>query len=93
MLLFVCISNTADGPQRARLTFVLTATLSPCLSVVTKDLPGSRLLILLILLIPCLSRCKFSTLTLRQPMIEFYLLTIAINSHAFRDGNHNKILN
>ena len=32
------------------------------------SLPGSRLTILL-------SRCKFSTLTTRQPMVEFYLLT------------------
>ena len=32
------------------------------------SLPGSRLTIFL-------SRCKFSTLTTRQPMIEFYLLT------------------
>ena len=43
------------------------------LPVVTKDLPisppGSRLTIFL-------SRCKFSTLTTRQPiMVEFYLLT------------------
>ena len=30
--------------------------------------PGSRLIIFL-------SRCKFSTLTTRQPMVEFYLLT------------------
>ena len=32
------------------------------------SLPGSRLPIFL-------SRCKFSTLTTRQPMVEFYLLT------------------
>ena len=32
------------------------------------SLPGSRLMIFL-------SRCKFSTLTTRQPMVEFYLLT------------------
>ena len=32
------------------------------------SLPGSRLTIFL-------SRCKFSTLTTRQPMVEFYLLT------------------
>ena len=43
------------------------------LPVVTKDLPtvslpGSRLATFL-------SRCKFSTLTTRQPMVEFYLLT------------------
>ena len=32
------------------------------------SLPGSRLIIFL-------SRCKFSTLTTRQPMVKFYLLT------------------
>ena len=32
------------------------------------SLPGSRLTFFL-------SRCKFSTLTTRQPMVEFYLLT------------------
>ena len=41
------------------------------LSVVTKDLPISPRFT------PYnfLSRCKFSTLTTRQPMVEFYLLT------------------
>ena len=41
------------------------------LPVVTKDLPISPRFT------PChfLSRCKFSTLTTRQPMVEFYLLT------------------
>ena len=41
------------------------------LPVVTKDLPISRRFT------PYnfLSRCKFSTLTTRQPMVEFYLLT------------------
>ena len=41
------------------------------LPVVTKDLPISPLFT------PYnfLSRCKFSTLTTRQPMVEFYLLT------------------
>ena len=41
------------------------------LPVVTKDLPISPRLP------PCnfLSRCKFSTPTTRQPMVEFYLLT------------------
>ena len=32
------------------------------------SLPGSRLTF-------CLSRCKFSTLTTRQPIVEFYVLT------------------
>ena len=42
------------------------------LPVVTKDLPISPLFT------PYnfLSRCKFSTLTTRQPMVEFYLLTL-----------------
>ena len=43
------------------------------LPVVTKDLPslpGSRLTTFL-------SRCKFSTLTTRQSMVEFYLLTFS----------------
>ena len=41
------------------------------LPVVTKDLPISPRFT------PYnfLSRCKFSTLTIRQPMVEFYLLT------------------
>ena len=39
--------------------------------VVTKDLPISPRFTPYIFL----SRCKFSTLTTRQPMVEFYLLT------------------
>ena len=41
------------------------------LPVVTKDLPISPRFTPYNLL----SRCKFSTLTTRQPMVEFYLLT------------------
>ena len=41
------------------------------LSVVTKDLPISPRFTPY----DFLSRCKFSTLTTRQPMVEFYLLT------------------
>ena len=41
------------------------------LSVVTKDLPISPRFTPYTFL----SRCKFSTLTTRQPMVEFYLLT------------------
>ena len=41
------------------------------LPVVTKDLPISPLFTPY----DFLSRCKFSTLTTRQPMVEFYLLT------------------
>ena len=41
------------------------------LPVVTKDLPISPRFKTFIFL----SRCKFSTLTTRQPMVEFYLLT------------------
>ena len=41
------------------------------LPVVTKDLPLSPRFTPY----DFLSRCKFSTLTTRQPMVEFYLLT------------------
>ena len=41
------------------------------LPVVTKDLPSSPRFTPYVFL----SRCKFSTLTTRQPMVEFYLLT------------------
>ena len=41
------------------------------LPVVTKDLPISPRFTLY----DFLSRCKFGTLTTRQPMVEFYLLT------------------
>ena len=41
------------------------------LPVVTKDLPISPRFTPYVFL----SRCKFSTLTTRQPMVEFYLLT------------------
>ena len=51
------------------------------LPVVTKDLPISPRFT------PYnfLSRCKFSTLTTRQPMVEFYLLSY----HAFRYERKN----
>ena len=47
-----------------------TSSLPSCLwsKRIFPSLPGSRLTIFL-------SRCKFSTLTTRQPMVEFYLLT------------------
>ena len=47
-----------------------TLSLPSCLwsQRIFPSLPGSRLTIFL-------SRCKFSTLTTRQPMVEFYLLT------------------
>ena len=47
-----------------------TSSLPSCLWSlrIFPSLPGSCLTI-------CLSRCKFSTLTTRQPMVEFYLLT------------------
>ena len=47
-----------------------TSSLPSCLwsQRIFPSLPGSRFTILL-------SRCKFSTLTTRQPMVEFYLLT------------------
>ena len=76
LVLFFCllISHfTDDGPPRATLPILSSATLPYRLSVITKDLPIS----------PCfspfgfLSRCKFSTLTTRQKMVEFYLLTFS----------------
>ena len=47
-----------------------TSSLPSCLwsQRIFPSLPGSRLTLFL-------SRCKFSTLTTRQPMVEFYLLT------------------
>ena len=47
-----------------------TSSLPSCLwsQRIFPSLPGSRLTIFL-------SRCKFSTLTTRQPMVEFYLVT------------------
>ena len=47
-----------------------TSSLPSCLwsQRIFPSLPGSRLTCFL-------SRCKFSTLTTRQPMVEFYLLT------------------
>ena len=47
-----------------------TSSLPSCLwsQRIFPSLPGSHLTIFL-------SRCKFSTLTTRQPMVEFYLLT------------------
>ena len=50
----------------------LTSSLPSCLwsQRISPSLPGSRLTIFL-------SRCKFSTLTTRQPMVEFYLLTFS----------------
>ena len=47
-----------------------TSSLPSCLwsQRIFPSLPGSRLTIFL-------SRCKFSTLITRQPMVEFYLLT------------------
>ena len=47
-----------------------TSSLPSCLwsQRIFPSLPGSRLTFFL-------SRCKFSTLTTRQPMVEFYLLT------------------
>ena len=47
-----------------------TSSLPSCLwsQTIFPSLPGSRLTIFL-------SRCKFSTLTTRQPMVEFHLLT------------------
>ena len=58
--LFSFISLIADGPHHYTI-----------LPVVTKDLPISPRFTPY----DFLSRCKFSTLTTRQPMVEFYLLS------------------
>ena len=52
------------------LTYSRWTSLPSCLwsQRIFPSLPGSRLTFFL-------SRCKFSTLTTRQPMVEFYLLT------------------
>ena len=76
---FPCVASHQFISTKVNLTFFfflsshllpmdLTTTILP---VVTKDLPISPRFT------PYnfLSRCKFSTLTTRQPMIEFYLLT------------------
>ena len=68
-------------PSAALALIFLARRIQPFLSLVDREvefclwsqrifpsLPGSRLTIFL-------SRCKFSTLTTRQPMVEFYLLT------------------
>ena len=71
LFLFVCISLMADGPQRAtgRLPISPPLTLPSCLWSLRIFLifPGS--------LPRFLSQWKSSTLTTRQPMVEFYLLT------------------
>ena len=61
IIIIILISLVADGPH-------LIITILP---VVTKDLPISPRFT------PYnfLSRCKFSTLTTRESMVEFYLLT------------------
>ena len=70
---FVCISPTADGPQRARFTSPISI-----LPVVTQDLAISSRFS------PCdfLSRCEFSTFTTRQPMVEFLLTHVLMLSAA-----------
>ena len=69
-LFFVCISLMADGPQRARLPIPPTVCNVAILHVVTKDLPIS----------PRFSPYELlsSTLTTRQPIVEFYLLTFSL---------------
>ncbi|CAN0258176.1 unnamed protein product, partial [Ascophyllum nodosum] len=64
--LLYCISLTADGPQRARLSIPPTVTLPSCLwsRRIFPSLPCSFSL-----------RCKFSSLTTRQLMVEFYITT------------------
>ena len=75
LFVFGCLYLTyhaiTDGPQRARVSIPPAVTLSSCLSVVITNLFISPRFS------PCefLSRYKFSTLTTRQPIIDFYLLT------------------
>ena len=74
MLFFVVlISLTVDGPQLAIIGYLPippTATLPSCLLWSFKNLPIAPRFFS-----PTdfLSRCKFSTLTPRQPLVEFYL--------------------
>ena len=71
---FVCILLTADGSRRARLPIPPTSNVAILLMpVITKDLPISPRFSRTIFL----SRCKFSTLTTRQLMVDFYLLTLS----------------
>ena len=70
----ICLQST-DKPRFFSFFFNLTysrwtSSLPSCLwsQRIFPSLPGSRLSIFL-------SRCKFSTLTTRQAMVEFYLLT------------------
>ena len=73
LFIFSPVQQTTSGIGHHRLLISLTADgpLIAILSVVTKDLPISPRFT------PCtfLSRCKFSNLTTRQPMVEFFLLT------------------
>ena len=74
------VRDTTWAPQRRFFNFFnfffhltysrWTSSLPSCLwsQRIFPSLPGSRLTIFL-------SRCKFSTLTTRQPMVGFYLLT------------------
>ena len=63
---------TYDGPQRARLSLLPPATL-PSYNPACGHEGSSHLSP--VLAHEILSRCKFSTLTTRQPMVVFYLLT------------------
>ena len=73
--IFVCITLImADGPQCTRLpipTYCNVAVTILLMSVVTKDLPISPRFSPY----DFLSRCKFSTLTTRQPINGWILLT------------------
>ena len=71
MFAFVCISRTADGPQRARLPIPPSVTLPACLWSLRNfpSLPGSRLRFFY--------RDARSALIPRQPMVECYLLTFS----------------
>ena len=76
----ILVTKTSDQARQRGHTFFFfffhltysrwTSSLPSCLwsQRIFPSLPGSRLTFFL-------SRCKFSTLTTRQPMVEFYLLT------------------
>ena len=86
--LFHISLTTADRPQRARLPPVPpTATLPSCLwrLSLSKDLPISPRFSSY----KFLSRCKFSTLTVRHVIVGFYLYYSGSQASAVRKPNTN----
>ena len=78
-VLFDCVSLTADRPQRAIIIIIIIFLLQRCHCHPACGHQGSSHLSPM-LASDFLSRCKFSPLTSRQPIIvfEFYLLLIVI---------------